>query len=324
MGIGNITFTQIFHSLIIAVGVHKTLMVIGASLAILSLIPCVFVRWPEQRPTSNAQSIQTTKTLETCSADSSLEIIPLLSPTRSAIFVDDDLRTSVRISWKDIIRTAEFWYYMIVVFTAGASYAFNPFYYKLGLLFARPMNQLVRFYQVTDFTATILSLAASSWTDAFHTRSGYWFSGARNLTIIFLVVQTVLFMWMTRLTKDGAFWGFLIVKSVLKIIMVSHGGCASLLARDFFGPSNSCIVFGFGAGLALGTGEGFSAWLMSAVETSAHKRHGSVLVAENYNPFFYAAAVWSTIGLACTIMMRKSRLAFPPGPHISIEKSNLA
>lgn len=311
LGLGTILFTQAFNKLISAVGVCTALVYIGGGLALLSLVPTGLLIWPDEDSSHCGNAMETARKKEVTASISS-ESFPLLChPYTEHHGIKSTPKRAVRLSWRQIVKSSDFWHYIVIVLTAGASYAFNPFYYKLGLLFSKPMERLIRLFQITDIIATILSLVASSVTDILHTSQGYWFSGARNLILIFLSAQTILFSWMTWLTRQRNFWGFLIVKSLLKIVMTCHGGCASFLARDFFGAPNSCLVFGLGAGLALGFGEGISVWLMSAVENFAHSRNGPNLVPEDYNPFFVIAGVWTLLGLVCTIMIQKSRLAFP-------------
>lgn len=311
MGLGTILLTQAFNTLISAVGVCKALVYIGGVLTLISLIPTGLLFWPEEDSCHSSNVMKAAKKKEV-TANISSESSPLLChPCTELHDIKTTPEKALHLSWRQIVKSKDFWHYIVIVLTAGASYAFNPFYYKLGLLFSQPMERLVHMFQITDIIATILSLVASSVTDVLHSSQGYWFSGARNLILIFLSTQTILFWWMTWLTLKRNFWGFLIVKSLLKIVMTCHGGCASLLARDFFGAPNSCLVFGLGAGLALGIGEGISAWLMSAVENFAHSQNGPNLVPEDYNPFFVFAGVWTFLGLVCNIMIQKSRLAFP-------------
>lgn len=270
----------------------------GIFLTVLSLPSIFFLRYRDE---PNATTISPTSETEYAA------LVP------SAPQDEDSSKTGLRVSWKQVLLLVAFWQYLLTALTSGASFAFNPYFYKLGQAFGKEQWELVRLFQVTEIIGTILGVAVAILTDVLHTKDGYGFSGSRNMSIGFLLVQTVLFVVCAIASSHNAFWTFLAAMCVLKVVMLCHEGVAALLAKDFFGTSNTVIVFGFGAGLSLGVGEGLSAWTMSIVESLARHSHAAVrqLTPDAYNPFYIAAAVYSFAGLLCATCMARPAIIFP-------------
>lgn len=304
-GAGSVSCTQIFSALLANYGVHRALIFSSLLLVILSVPAALFSRYPPHpiQPTVSPH-IKTESTF--------------LLPDTSTIEVDRTVGNSV--SWKRVLTFPTFWLYLLTGLTSGASFAFNPYFYKLGQAFGRDQWELVRLFQITEIVGTLLGVAIAVLTDVLHTKDGYLFSGSRNMSIGFLLIQTILFLVCATASSTRSFYTFLFAVCILKVVMLCHEGISALLAKDFFGTANTVIVFGFGAGLALGIGEGLSAWTMSFLESlERHFRGGARhLTPDAYNSFYIVAALWSFIGLVCAIVMTRPSEIFPKrsgAPH---------
>lgn len=297
-GSGSVSCTQIFAALLANYGVYRALIFSSLLLAILSIPAVLFSQYPPH-------PIQ-----PTFSPDVNTESTFLL-PETSTIDVDKTVGNSV--SWKRMLTFPTFWLYLLTGLTSGASFAFNPYFYKLGQAFGRDQWELVRLFQITEIVGTLLGVAIAVLTDVLHTKDGYFFSGSRNMSIGFLSIQTVLFLVCAAASSTRSFYTFLAAVCVLKVVMLCHEGISALLAKDFFGTANTVIVFGFGAGLALGVGEGLSAWTMSFLESLERHFRGDVrqLTPDAYNSFYIVSAIWSFIGLVCAIILTRPAEIFP-------------
>lgn len=285
--LGTVLSMQAFHCLTATFGVSRALIITGPLLSLLSLIPAMLSRIPNARDV-HPRSMHAERGYE----DSCFQCCG----------------KGVKLHWSVIIGLRDFWLYVFIVFSGGVSYCFNPFFFKLGVLFKQPTSTLVRIYQAIDIGSSLICFIAAASVDRLRTGVGFWFSGARNLIMLFMLLQCSLFFALTFMTSNGWFGGFVVMKALLKVFMVCHEIFASLLARDFFGSANLGFVFGIGAGLAIGSGEACSAWLLSAVEVIMKWRKGSTidsaLGASDYNGFFIVAACWSFLGLVSVVALR--------------------
>lgn len=213
-----------------------------------------------------------------------------------------------KLGWRRLVKLPSFWLYIMAVLTAGASYAFIPYFFKLGLQFGVGRRPLLILFQLASALCVAFGMGVSMCTEHFR-GTGVLSSGARNVMAGLLVVQTILFGVVLWSTTTGRFIPFVAAVTALKMIMSSHAGCAALLAHDMFGKVNSAIVYGFGAGVALGGGEGISAATMAAVE-QWHASH--VEGPAGYTIFYALAAVWSAVGLVSAMLIYKSDDIFTP------------
>lgn len=294
IGTGNILCTQVFNSFIVNLGVYRGLVLTSLMLTAISMFSTLFLRYPKpgETPTNPAQP----------RGESDRDVDPAIQTSE---------QTPRKLRWACIFRQRDFWLYIFAVFTAGVSYCFNPYFYKLGLLFDRPMSELIRIYQAADLTSTVGSLVASVLSDYVRHGDGYWFSGTRNIMAVLMFAQIFMFGLMPVFTKTRSFLGYVGVKSALKVLMACHESFAALLAHDFFGETNMGIVFGLGAGFALGSGEGISVWAMSAVEALARRgKAGLPLSIVDYNPFFVIATLWAFLGFVAIVLLARPAAMF--------------
>lgn len=294
-GMGSIVVAWLFDTLVKSVGLNRALVTSAAILGLPTFLAGICVRWPSEQVSSPQAESQM----------SSEELSPILG---------DGMR---KLHWSRLTLTPEFWLYMVAVLSAGASYAFIPYYFKLGARFGASSNTLVKLFQITSVAATLFGMASSVWTEKFRTQgrggcAGFFSSGSKNVMALFLGAQTGLFLVLIPICSSGAFVPFVVVVAVLKMIMASHAGCAVLLARDMFGEKNGCVVFGVGGGITLGLGEGISAGLMAAVEQWAEGA-GYKGSAGDFNAFYVVSAVWSLVGTISVLWLCRCRAAIEDG-----------
>lgn len=272
-GLGTVFLTEIFSWLIGSLNHATSIFLASSILSVSAILPTVLMRWPSEGEVLNSEELEP------------LHVQPVQVE---------------KMPWPRLLRLPNFWLYLFAVFSTSCSYMLNPYFFKIGMLFNQPFNELVMLFNVTNVASLICALFCTSLTDVL-SYSGFWFSGAKNLMIVFMLMQAFLMFMVILVNNAMQFWAFMVVKALLKIIMTCHVGYAAILARDLFGKNNSCVVFGFGAGLALGCGEASSAWLMAAVEAMK----GTVSLPSDYNPFYWMAGIWSSLGLLCTILVDK-------------------
>lgn len=281
-GFGSIFSAWVYHMLISIYGVGQALCVSAIVSGIVSFVASMFISW---NPNSNKKTFE--------GVDETRERTALLQ------------NPEIRIPWSKLIISYQFWLYIVVVLTAGASYAFIPYYFKLGRLFGATPSELIWYFQLTSLAATVFGMVSSMWTEKLSVgTNGPFSSGARNLMGLFLIFQTIFMGSLIWISQKQQFGLFVIAIAILKMIMASHAGCAVLVARDVFGEVNSCIVFGIGGGLALGGGEGLSAATMTLVESWIAGTDGRPIPGD-YNAFYIIATVWSVIGTLCLVLLRR-------------------
>lgn len=262
-GVGTIVLTCVFSKLITGFNHVTAIFLSSCILVATAVFPCILLRWPSEGEIS--------------------------------IELNQHEEDADKIEWYDVLKVPNFWFYTVAVFTTGATYMFNPYFFKIGPLFNATFDQLVFWFTFSNLVSTILGLFGTTLTDYVGFGTGFWFSGAKNVSMILMVMQCVSLMVMIITSRLEIFWAFVVIKTLLKIVGVCHLGNSAILARDLFGSKNGCIVFGFGAGLALGSGEGVSALIMAGIEAVK----GQMNSASDYNSFFWLATVWSMVGLSC-------------------------
>lgn len=286
-GTGSILVAWLFNVLIERYGVVYSIIFSGIGMSFLSSVPSFFIAWP-----SNVSQL-----LDDDVIDGEDEALLSCAENKEH-----------HLNWNELMFSFEFGLYIMAVLTAGVSYAFIPYYFKIGESFNVSSQVLIMTFQVTGVAATIFGLLASMWTDNFAIARNRWFSsGSKNMMGFFLVIQTSLCFALIFMSRMNLFIPFVISVAFMKMIMAAHAGCAALIARDFFGKKNSCIVFGIGGGLALGTGEGSSAALMAFVESHSPV---DMVGPRMFEPFYFIAGIWSAVGLVCLILLKKHRKAF--------------
>lgn len=285
-GLGTIVQSWVFNKLIATLGIVSALNTTAIGLTAAGLLPTLFLSWPPSTA-PDGRALATPA-----------EAIPLFRDSDA-----DD--TSIRLPWGKLVRLRSFWLYNGAVFSAGAAYALTPFFFKLGHVFGKPDYVMVTIFQVIGAMATVVGLVGGWAADVMRFGTGFFRSGAKNMTIICMVVQTVLFAALVPLSNTNNFWGFTVASGILIIITASHYASSAILANDFFGAVNSCLVFGIGAGLAIGLGEGLSAELMSAVE--AGRDVNVALTPGSYSLFYVVGVIWSMIGLICILAVEGVR-----------------
>lgn len=326
-GLGSIGVAWFYSAAIRMVGTPNAIIISAFALALLTAVPSLFLAWP--CPDSDSQS-------SCCSSNNhrsgAARVAEISHGIVESVTHDEGLSllhnegvekggASQHLSWTQLVFSRPFMLYLIVVLTAGVSYAFIPYYFKLGALFDVSHDLLLFSFQITSIASTFFGLLSAIWTDhfVFHTatsslkasttRDGPFSSGAKNMMGLFLIVQTLFSFLLIPVSRANCFALFVVVVAFMKMIMASHAGCAALIARDIFGEKNSCLTFGIGGGLALGSGEGLSAAIMTWVDSGITKPTSEMTPAE-FNGFYWIAGCWSAVGTVSLILLQRYRKAF--------------
>ena len=265
---GTIVLSYVFSKFITSLTYITAIYLASLVLVATAVLPSLYMRWPSVGELPQSE-----------------EMTPLT----------ESLPEIAKIEWHQLLRLSNFWYFVVAVFTTGATYVFNPYFFRLGEMFHMPFDSLVLAFTLSNIVSTVFGLFGTALTDYVGFGNGFWFSGAKNVSLVLMLMQCVALIAMTVTSSLEIFWAFVVIKTFVKIVGVCHTGNSAILARDMFGPENGSTVFGIGAGLALGSGEGVSAWLMGALEAL----RGRAVVAADYNMFYWVAMVWSAIGALC-------------------------
>lgn len=273
-GLGTVGLTELFSILIARTSHVTAIYLASAILGAGAVLPAMLMRLPSRHE------------------------IPV--PEEQSSLLQEHDREE-RLPWYTLARLPNFWFYIFAVFSTSVTYMLNPYYFKLGQLFNRPLDELVLYFNISNLVATFCGLFITALTDVAGFGTGFFFSGSRNIMTVFMMVQALVLLLSIIVNNTLNFTAFVVIKALMKVIVTCHIGCAVLLAKDMFGPVNSCIVFGFGAGLALGSGEAASAWLMATVEAVFQP----ISAPSDYNAFYWIAAIWSTLGLISVVAVKK-------------------
>lgn len=290
-GCGIVVLTSVFSSFLATTSVPYAILRASCLLAG-GMVPAVMcIRWPEEanfeRVTANHSPVS--------GCEAAAEETPILGGTSS-------FSSESRGYWC-IIKTRNFWLYVTVIFTTGASFCLNPYFYKIGLLYGAQFSTLVFWYNVVNVISTLAGLAAGALLDSkrLRTRSGYWSSAARNVILAMTMLQALMFLTLVRANDARDFATFIAARCVLSVIVTVHFTAAVILARDIFGEADGSRAFGIGAGVSIGSGDSASVALMAlALRITAHGRPSA---ASDFDFFNWLAVVWSLVGVLCAALI---------------------
>lgn len=280
-GFGPVLFSPIFTAFLTVIGCVNALYTAAILLSVLGFTCTYFLEWPSS--IADDTSGQNGNNLEPYSQ-------------------------GVKIPWRRFPFLLPFWNYMITVFMTQLAYAFYPYFFEIGLTFKQPMYKLVNSFQIANLLGTFARLAAGVLADRMGCGWGPLYSGAKNLMLILLVMQSAACLLLASWSNSNNFTGFSACVGIMFIVF-GGGSCdAVVLARDMFSPANSAIVFGIGAGFTIGLGEAFSSALMARVESwmpvAAVKEPGS------YNMFYLMSALFSFCGFLACLFVERCEEAF--------------
>lgn len=199
-------------------------------------------------------------------------------------------RDSKTLSFKQVLGAREFWLYVIALLSTQLGFAFVPHYFNMGQAFGKPMHTIVTSYEAMFLVATLVRPLLGVLCDLLKFGSGHFSIASKNVTILILVMQALLFLILIPVSNSVNYSGFAAV-SALIFVAFGAGEClAPILARDIFGAANSSVVFGAGGSIAFGVGEFAAAEVVSLFSSD----HGSNRTPSLYNSS-YIVCFWSTI-----------------------------
>lgn len=276
-GFGSAVYAYLFNTFLNSWTLDTAIYASSASLSVPCLVSTPFLSLPDITETEYDSS-------ET----------PLMSPDESF----------PRLTLRRLVQLYDFWLFIFASLTAGASYALVPYFFSISSSFKAPLKVAVGAFQASSIAAVILSLALTGFTDCFAWGTGFFSLGSRNVMVAMLSVQTALCAALCFSTLTRWYGLFAVSAGMLKTIMAAHASCSALMAHDVFGAVNSALVIGVGSGLALGSGEAASVFIMSLVERSSQLQY-SIQNPMVYQAFYYVLALWTIIGLIALIFLRR-------------------
>lgn len=272
---GTMVFSQIFHFLLRTFSISTVFYITAALLLIPSAVTCTFITWP---PPDDDETFGMEDTFLLHEHESS--VIPL----------------------RKLFTLPVFWCYTSTILASQATFAFYPYFFKLGYAFGNSDEVIVNSFKIILLCSVISHPLIGVIADSLKWGHGRFSIGPKNMMVLFLAMQMVLYLLLIRFSHGGNFGGFVTATCVLYIVL-SSGGCGgSLLAREIFGAKNTSLVFGVGAGFGFGFGDFASAELMAIVD-SASKSQGAT--PSRYVPFYMIAILWSFVGMVSCAMMQR-------------------
>lgn len=285
-GLGTICFTVLYDRLITSGGCINAIYLGTVLLIALIALTSLFIEWPS----SSLPDISDREAGHYASAPAS----------------PDEFPGNV-LPWYHIVQRARFWHYVFVTITSQTGFVFIPYYFKVGLSFARPMDVLVRSFEMSFLVAALTRPFAGLLSDALKSGQGQLSMGSKNTMSLLLFLQAALFLLLIPVSNAASYTGLVVIVALI-YIMFSTGECVSpVLARDMFSPANSSLVFGGGGSLAYGLGEVLSTRMMAIVVPSDSNGNSPP---SSYNRYYFICFLWTMAGLAASLMLSKCPEAF--------------
>lgn len=292
-GFGIVGLTSLFSTYLSTFSVSDAILRASYTLTFGMVPAVIFMRWPDETSFGDDATVITVP----CAGSTEEEAVPILDS--GATQADDK-----GVGFVGILKNYNFWLYVIVLFTTGASFCLNPYFYKIGLLYGASFDALVFWYNFINIVSTFAGLFAGAMMDSpyLRTQRGYWSSPSRNVMLGLMFTQTVLMALMVHANNTKCFWLFILGRCVLSVIVTVHACAAILLARDIFGNRDGSRAFGIGAGLSLGAGDSWSVVLMAI---SLYIAVGGLpKLTSDFNLFYEIAVAWSVVGVLCAALIK--------------------
>lgn len=291
---GSILISSFYNGLISSFGCVQTFYIVSIIFCLVASLPMFLLTWPD----SNQQLQHQQQS-------------PCFVPVQNTELLATE---NVRLPWKRLNRVTSFWSILFVVFTCAVPYALLAFFFKLGHVFQIPSSDILDYFQRSTVLSSCFSVVLIFLTDFARFGSSRFSSGAKNVLTVMLLLQTILFALLIPFSMASNFLLFVTAVTILLVMMTSYSGCAAILVRDMFGPANTMVVFGIGAGVGQGSGEGLSTELMNIVESVQTRGGNFSLHPTSYSYFYGIAALWSFMGLMALICTRRCEDAFQSLP----------
>lgn len=296
-GIGEILFAlgyilgvRLLQKILTSYGNVGGIYVTAVLLAACAILPALLMRWPAQVEGEQVRMDDEERTDN--------ESVPLLEDEANGYVEQQPLVF--------IMQRATFWLYIMTVLTGAANYGLFPYFFKLGYTFKQPLESVIGWFQIMGCVSIAVCLFSCMLMDYAKFGEGFWAMGSKNVILLLLVVQILCFGLLLHFSYSESYSGFVGTLILLSSVAVSQSGCSLVLAMDLFGKANGGIVFGVGAGLSMGVGEGFSAWLLVAVERAVNHVGLSETPAD-FLLFYRIGCVWSLLGLLSLLFCKNQK-----------------
>lgn len=275
-GIGTIAFSGIFEQLTKTLGTVPAIHASALALATATWLTVPFMQWP-------------------AGADTPKEC------------VNTQTFKGVKISTKRLPFLRDFWLYMGTVFTSQVGFALVPFYFEMSADFGVSQQRAVLLFQLTNSVTTVARLCAGALADRY---------GSRRLIFVLLGFQVALYAIMAASACAHAFTAFACGALGVLVVFSSVASVSAVFARDLFGPMNSAVVFGVGAGVTMGLGESISVTLAGALAADIPRAVGPV----RFNLYFAIAAIVSAAGTLCAWAAKPCPAALPLSTRVHCDE----
>lgn len=273
-GFGPIVSSSLFHSFIHSFGIVNALYASSAFFTALALLSAAFLEWPSSQPVGQ----------------------------------DGPRLQGVKLPFSRLVLQSPFWLYMVVLFITQVVFPFYPYFFTIGVTFGKSMDSLVKSFQLANLLGTFSRLIAGTLADHMGCGWGPFYSGAKNMMLILLTVQTTAFLSLISFSNQNNFSGYIVTVQILFVIFGAVCCDAIALARDLFGLANSAVIVGIGVGLMMGSGEASSCALMSVIHAFTSGEKGRE--PSSYNLFYLICAAMSLFGFLCCLCIERCEEAF--------------
>lgn len=274
-GLGTIAFSGLFEYLLERVKCSTALFITGIALVFFSAPSIALLSWPCKK----------------CSTQGGFP--------ESYADVDDE---GELISWRKLPFLIPFWHYVLAIFAGQTGYAFIPYFFNIGRSFGMSSTTVIRSYQIAITCSTVFRLLVGVLSDCLKWGNGFFSIGSKNVTLLLFIMQSFSYIALISFSQTLNYDGFVFSASVILMVFAGVAVESAVLARDIFSPSNSSLIFGVGASIAMGIGEVMSGKIMAAVDLSARSAE---LSPEKYNMFYVIGVVLSIQGFLVCIMLRR-------------------
>eukprot|EP00182_Erythrolobus_australicus_P002921 CAMPEP_0185832770 /NCGR_PEP_ID=MMETSP1353-20130828/2284_1 /TAXON_ID=1077150 /ORGANISM="Erythrolobus australicus, Strain CCMP3124" /LENGTH=406 /DNA_ID=CAMNT_0028530993 /DNA_START=470 /DNA_END=1690 /DNA_ORIENTATION=- len=149
--------------------------------------------------------------------------------------------------------------------------------------------------------------------DYFSFGTGFFWSGAKNMAILVLAIQTVALCYIQTAIVEQKYVAFMVCIAILLMSFAASAVLAAVLSRQIFSPANSAIVFGFAGGLTDGLTTMLFSILVASISGKAElidKTKHAELYAVVYSEYFARCVWWSLLGLICAIAIQRCSAAY--------------
>jgi len=221
-----------------------------------------------------------------------------------------------------LLKQPSLWFLVVLVASlCGPGYgALVSFPSILGVSFSVGQSQAASLFALLQVLGMIARFGAGFCVDYIGFGYGYFSSGAKNMAILMLTLNSLGLFLAPVFQYYGYFQCFF---ACIVMIYVSFSACsivAAVLARQIFSPANSSLVFGIAGGLFAGFCTMVFSLLSAGVLSSAQEKariaamdsglDSVVIPSSAFTPYFHICGAFCLLGLFSTLVLPRCAAAF--------------